>query len=340
MKRRSAVLALALLCTSLSQAGAGTGRDPALLWLSEALAAPSTVSYSGVMEISRHDGSASERSVCRIEHRAPGLSVRTYSAPQSFLGDSVVTKGEVNFAIDRKRRRIVESRNDAPDDRLALRENVELVEENYRAVEKGNETFDGRQTVDILLINRYSHRRTMFVRIDRESKLVLDKQEYGDDGTLVAETRFEEVRYAAVSPADFALPKDYAVVAAETLQESSRDPHRPIRDAGFAAREPRPLPDGFTPLEGDLLEMRGARTVALLYSDGVRTVSLFESATAVGPDMTPFHPQAVNVDGRNAEYAVDQGVALLAWSDGSLHYTLVGELGLPELQRLADTISL
>ena len=57
----------------------------------------------------------------------------------------------------------------------------------------------------------------MFVRIDRQTKIVLDKQEFGADGAMVAETRLQQVRYAAVPAANFALPKGYTVVQPQRL---------------------------------------------------------------------------------------------------------------------------
>jgi anti-sigma factor RsiW len=55
--------------------------------------------------------------------------------------------------------------------------------------------------------------------------------------------------------------------------------------------------------------------------------------------MAPFHPDALNVGGRPAQYAEDGTVALLTWNDGTLYYTLVGELGKIELQHIATTIT-
>ncbi len=42
--------------------------------------------------------------------------------------------------------------------------------------------------------------------------------------------------------------------------------------------------------------------------------------------------------GRNAEYAEDGATALLAWSDGTLYYTLVAEVGVVNLARIAASI--
>ena len=56
------------------------------------------------------------------------------------------------------------------------------------------------------------------------------------------------------------------------------------------------------------------------------------------PNMNPLHPESVSIGDRNGEYAEDGSVALLTWNDGSLYYTLVGDLGRPELQLIADSI--
>ena len=339
MLRRASLVTLTLLVCSLTPAGAGSRSDADLPLLSQVLAAPATVSYSGVVETLRMERRASVVSVYRIEHRAPDLTRRTYSSPPRFLGDSEVVKGNLKFSIDAKNHRIVVTRSDPTlMGGSALREREALIRANYRAAWRGNGTFGGRPTIDALLIDKRTNRPAMLVRVDRETKIVLDKQEFAAGGAMIGETRLDHVRYAPVSPTAFDLPKGYAVVQPQRVTGSSNDPDRVVNGAGFAARKPA-LPDGFSPLDGELVELRGIRTIQLLYSDGIRTVSLFETATAVTPDMAPFHPDALNVGGRPAQYAEDGTVALLTWNDGTLYYTLVGELGKAELQHIATTIT-
>ncbi len=179
----------------------------------------------------------------------------------------------------------------------------------------------------------------MFVRIDRETNIVLDKQEFGPDGSLISEIRLERIAYKPVPAIDFTLPKDYAVVRAQVLRESSHDTARLVRDAGFAARRPQPLPEGFSSVNGNIVNLHGVRTVRFLYSDGIRTLSLFESAAAVSPNLAPLHPQTMRIGNRDAQYAEEGDVALLSWNDGTLYYTLVGELGRADIQRLAAAIN-
>jgi negative regulator of sigma E activity len=339
MLRRASLATLTLLAWSLTPTGAGSRSDADLPLLSQVLAAPATVSYTGVVETVRMESRATVTSVYRIEHRAPDLKRRTYSSPPRFLGDSEIVRGNLKFSIDAKNHRIVVTRSDPT--LMAgsvLRDRTALIRANYRTAWRGNGTFGGRPTIDVLLINKHTNRPMVFVRVDRETKIVLDKQELAAGGGMIGETRLDHVRYGPVSPTEFDLPKGYAVVQPQGVNGSSNDPDRVVRKADFAARKPA-LPDGFSPLDADLVELRGIRTVQLLYSDGIRTVSLFETATAVTPDMAPLHPDTLNVGGRPAQYAEDGSLALLTWNDGTLYYTLVGELGKAELQRIATTIT-
>jgi negative regulator of sigma E activity len=340
MKYASIAAGLALSASALGAASTSPPDRSAQALLARAIAAPSTVSYTGVVEVTRLGSDVSQVSVYRIEHQAPDLTRRAYTAPSSLAGDATVTRGKENFSIDVKRHRVVVEQDDAADDRVAVMDNYRLLQSNYRAQLQAPESFDGRPTVGVLLINKYTARPTMLVRIDAQSKLVLDKQEFAAGGSLLSETRFVSVRYPSSLPsADFALPGQYPVVKGPNFDQPSEDIARVVRSAGFDARGPTFLPHGFAPVEGSLMETKGVRTVHLLYSDGIRTVSLFENAGASAVDMTHLHPQSTSVAGQDAQYAQDGATELLAWSDGKLHCALVGELDLSELERIATSIA-
>jgi hypothetical protein len=308
--------------------------------LSDVLSAPSKVSYTATVESVRIGSHGSEASVYRIEHRAPDMTRKLYSAPPELFGDSEITEGNVKFSIDERHHRIVETKTPAIlADRRSIGDNEALIRANYRPVRVGSTSFDGRPAVSALLVNKYTNRGTILVRVDRETNVVLDKQEFGPNGALVSETRLEQVHYGPVPAADFALPKGYALVDGPKVQEVSDDPDRLVHDAGFAARKPVALPEGFAPQSGDLVTLRGGRAVQLLYSDGVRTVSLFESSTPMAPNMVPLHPQSLTLHGHTAQYGEDGTVDLLTWTDGKLYYTLVGELGVSELANIAGTVT-
>jgi outer membrane lipoprotein-sorting protein len=331
-------VAAALVVASLSQASAAPPPDSAMTLLCAALSAPATVSYAGVVEAVRIGREFSEASVYRVEHRAPDLTRRSYTAPPPLDGESIVTRGDTDYVIDPKRRHVTETPNDSPEDRNSFARDADLLRANYRAVARDSDAFDGRSTLMVTAIDRFTNRPLLMVRIDRETKLVLDRQEFDANGSLRSESHFDVVRVTTAPLADFVVPDDFTLSKAVESNRST-DIMRVAHDAGFDARAPRQLAEGFSPLEADSGAVGSARNLHILYSDGVRAISLFESASTTAPEMAPFHPEAVIVGKRTGEYAVDGATALLSWSDGARCYTLVGEITLPELQRLAASVT-
>jgi len=337
--KRVSIAALVLAAASATFAGARPADDPLDRLLRAALDAPSSISYAGTVEVVRLGSHAADVSVYRIEHRAPNLTRRDYTAPSALAGDSMVTKGTLMYSIDPKRHRIVERRDDEFADPGAFRAEYGLLRANYRVTQTGPETYDGRSVVDLAFVSRYTHRTTTRLRVDTVSKVVLDKQEFSADGGLLAETRFEAIRYTPAAAQDFALPSGYTTQRQVGAAVGLESPERITRDVGFTVREPRSLPEGFAPVEGTFVEMRGVRTAHLLYCDGLRTVSLFENAQASTLEATTLRPRTMRVGAYEAEYAEDGPTALLAWSDGALHYTLVGEVGQVDLPHLAVAVT-
>ncbi len=338
MLRRKILIASAFALIA-APAGAPAANESSAALLGQVIAAPAAISYTGVVEAVRIGNERSEASVYRIEHRAPDLTRRNYSAPAALMGDSMISKGDVVDAIDPRRRRIVQTRNGALDDRVAYDNSYALLLQNYRLIARRDETYDGRPVAVILLTNKYNQRPTMLLRIDRQTKIVLDKQQFAADGSFVSEMRFEQFQYVAPPESDFSLPKGYQVVAGPTYADRSSDPQVAARGAGFSAVEPKALAEGFAPVEASLVDLRGVRTLHVLYCDGIRTVSLFENPTSTALDTAGLTSQSTTVAGRSAQYAEDGATALLAWSDATLHYALVGELTQRELRRIAGTIS-
>ena len=333
-------VSIAALALAMASMTIGTARpdDSFEQLVFAAIAAPSHVSYTGTVEVIRMGSHSAEAAVYHVEHRAPGMTRRDYTAPSALAGDSMVVEGPRTLSVDPRLHRVVETSNATAGDSTALNADYALLRANYRVQFQGNEAFDGRPAMDLILINKYSGRQTMLLRLDRASKMVLDKEEFASNGALVSEVRFEEISYAASIPAaDFSVPAGYA-----RLRESSAVSFGSVGDAmkrcGFAARAPRSLPDGFSAIEGTVVDAQGVRTIQLLYSDGLRTVSVFESSKPTTLDATPFGPKMLRVGTASAEYAEDGSTALLAWSDGGLHYTLAGELGLVDLTRLAESL--
>jgi negative regulator of sigma E activity len=339
MTRLKIAATVAALAASLSLASAAPSEEPADGLVFDAMTAPESISYAATVQVVSIGNQESRVWLYRIEHRAPDLTERTYLSPPRMRGDEIVTRGGLSDFVDVHRRRVVATQNAAAGDQIARDDNYLLMRANYRAVKQSAEGFDGRNVRDVALVNKYTDRLTMLVRVDEQTKLVLDKQQFAADGSLVNEVRFEEVRIAPKLPdADFDLPHGYATVREPAFAVPSKDVAGVVRSAKFAARVPSFLPDGFSSVDGHLIDVKHVPTLHVLFSDGIRTVSLFESTGDAAVDLQPLHPKSLSLSGRDARYAEQGPDALLAWSDGSLHFALLGDLPLDELKRIAASL--
>ena len=337
MRRRLAVAALFTFLATV--AASPVAAEPPAQLLREAFDAPRTVSYEGQVQIMEIGESRSVVSVYRISHLAPDLTRRWYLAPQSVYGDSVIARGAHTYNIDVRRSRTIVDKNEALDDRAALNDNFGLMTKNYRVVVAPDDNIAGRTTRTLLLINKHTGETTMRVCIDARTHLVLEKDIYASNGSLASQVRFEQLNYVTSIPrAVFALPSGFKQVNGIEHKMPSNDIKRLVKSAGFKAKSPQYLPDGFRPVTGDVSVVDGVRTLHLLYSDGVRTVSLFQNARGAAVDMSRYSPRDIAVQNHRGRYVEQGPITLLAWQEAGLHFALVGELSRAELVKIAASV--
>lgn len=339
-KLRLAAAAAAVLALAL-----GGGRIPAraqdaMQLLRDAVNAYAKCSYIGQVQNVDFGSTRAIAVLYRIEHRAPDLTRRWYLAPESLYGESIISKGDTSYDVNPHDNRIVVIRDDAIDDQVAEDDNFGLLLHNYRAIMGPQESVAGRRTFSVLLVNRYNGATVMRVSLDADTKLVLEKERYSATGSVSHQMHFENIRYTGTIPADlFAIPvAGYARVNGPSHGSPSADLQAVVHTAGFNALGPKYLPEGFVPLAGDVSDIKGVRTLHLIYSDGLRTVSLFENARGAAVDLTKFTVHRTSVQSREAQYVLDGPTTLLAWAQGNLHLTLVGELSQDELVRIASSV--
>jgi negative regulator of sigma E activity len=338
MKRIAITAGLAAAAATLSISAASPVRDPIDTLVYQASTAQSGVTYTGLVQSVDFNDDDAQAVVYRVEHRPPDFTSRIYVAPEKLKGDEVLVRGADGYFIDARRRKIVETQNDAVLDPVGQSDDYALIRLNYRASARADESFDGRHVKVVALVNRYTSATTMVMRIDDSTKLVLDRQEYAPDGSVLSETRFQEVRYAGSLPdSDFKVPSGYSTVQGPRFGSSTRNVASLAHNAGFDARVPRSLPEGFSAIEGHVANVHTDPTVHVLYSDGIRTVSIFENAGNGSTPRATATPTRVGND--DANYLTRGRETLLSWSDGTLQYTLVGDLNIDELRKLAASLN-
>lgn len=341
--RRTAKLAAAFACAALLAlslpSGASAQNDPSQLLL-DAISAYAKLSYIGQVQNVDYGVKRADAVMFRIEHRAPGTTRRWYLAPESLYGDSIISLGDTSYNVDTHHGRIVVTKDDAIDDQVAEDENFDLLMRNYNAMMAPDDNVAGRRARCVLLVNKYTGQTVMRIALDAQTKLVLSKERYSSTGSISHQMRFEQIRYTGSIPAQlFAVPSAMPRVVGLSHGLSSSDLPAVVRTAGFRAAGPKYLPEGFIPIAGDVSDVKNVRTLHLLYSDGLRTVSLFENARGAAVNMTQYAAHDTSVRSFGARYVEDGPTTLLAWAQGDLHLTLVGELSLAELQRIGASVS-
>jgi negative regulator of sigma E activity len=310
--------------------------------LSSAMHARESISYTAQVEAIHFGPSGSVATIAREEHLAPDQTHKAYLAPQEMYGDSVIIHGADTFSYDTQHQRVVISHGPVFDAQTFANGNLALLLANYRPVIAGPEIVAGRPTVPCALVNRFTGERVMRVWIDAQTRLILQKETYHANGTIDSRTQFDNVRYTQAMPESlFAtpVPAGYRVVDNRMATSNATDVERVVKDAGFAPASPRYLPEGFTLVSADVTTLRGVKTVHLMYSDGIRSLSLFENNSNARADFGRMKPLATKVENHDALYVNDGSTTFLAWKNSALTFALVGDLDLKELKAIAASVS-
>jgi negative regulator of sigma E activity len=307
----------------------------------EALDAPRHVSYVGQLQTIRWGERVANATIQRVEHLAPTSTRRTFLAPEALYGEYDITIGTTTTKIDPKQRRAMISENPSSDNVITQNTNIALLAANYRAVTGPVESVAGRPATTVSLVNRYTGERMMRLWIDNETKVVLAKEAYHQDGSLAWRSRFDEIRFTGEIPNGIfsvTIPQGFQEVEGRRFADMSDDLQRTFDEAGFKAINPKYLPDGFHIIGAENSTFRGLRNLHLLYSDGIRTLSLFENNADSEPDFGGVKPSLTHFEGHDALYVKDGPTTLLTWREHGLAFALIGDLDLKKLTAIAISV--
>jgi anti-sigma factor RsiW len=153
--------------------------------------------------------------------------------------------------------------------------------------------------------------------------------------------RFDDIRFTGEIPSDiFSLdtPPGFQSIAGRHFADSSADESHALGNAGFKPVIPRYLPNGFSEIGADVSTIHGVRDLHVIYSDGIRGLSLFENNDDQPATFEGLKPEATRVNGHDATYVRDGPTTLLAWRDHGLAFALVGDLDVRELTDIAISV--
>lgn len=309
--------------------------------LRAAMNADRATSYVAQVQTIRFGASGSVATIAREEHRAPNETHKIYLAPENLYGDSMVMRDGDTYSYDAAHQRLVVSHNPPPAPEIA-NGNLGLLLANYRPVIGEPEMVAGRPTLPCSLVNRFTGERVMRLWIDAETRLILQKETYHANGTIGSRMQFENIRYTnAIPPGVFAtpIPQGYNVVRTDEGATPSSDVAHVLAAAGFNPAGPHYLPEGFTIVSADVTTVKGIKTLHLLYSDGIRSLSLFENASNAAPDFGHLQAVPIKIGAHDARYVNEGTTTLLSWKDKGLVFALVGDLDVKDLTEIAGSVS-
>ena len=214
----------------------------------------------------------------------------------------------------------------------------------------------GRKTYQIEIIPKYPGRPAKKLWLDAQKNVVLRMEDYSSDGRLISLLVYTEINFQPqIDEKLFAVPpseRNHRVREHKdeilSLAEAQKRSHFPIR-------VPQNLPVGFVFKGAHIKKMDGIQHVHLRYTDGLTTLSLFESeADDVNlwdkppPKVEHRQVEEIFIGKVNCKIVSPPGrVRILHWTtnpvpehDVGLSFTLIGEISKSEMIAVAESLIL
>jgi outer membrane lipoprotein-sorting protein len=330
--------ALAMVWPAVAAAGTPDG----LSVLTQAVAADDRVSFSGTITSVVY-GDSANATVVRIDHLAPHSWRLWFVAPADAYGRLILSNESVAYQYEPKTGKVFSNAWGllAPGIDAAL--DLGRVSQNYSIQVGAQTSVAGHKALTLSLVSNYTDSLVQRLWVDEVTKIVLQREAYHADGTIASKTSFDNIKYVKSLPADLfslSVPAGMTLVPGAVYGKSTTDVAALAGSVKFKVAAPKSLPNGFALQKGSSETREGVETVQLIYSDGLRTFSLFENSTARLPKFEGAAPKTISIGGLSGEYALVSGQSLVSWNSGKLNLTMVGDVGPKELARIGSAIKL
>lgn len=301
-------LLLAIIAATLAPAAvlAATATDV----LRRAEVADRYVSYRGMKSATVSLGSRTATATLKVIHLKPDKTRTEYFAPAPLAGVILVDNGSEVWKFHPKEEawEPMFTRVRPPMEAISRQ-----AARNYEIRLVGTDEVAGREVYVIHAEPKREGESARRLWIDREFYLIVGTQVESPSGKVVNSARFTRVEFNPddISPTIFRPSGKIKSVSA-----SAGPP-------GFAAAKPSYLPDGYRLVSISCVNVNGCSSTLLQFSNGVNTVSLFQQKANGKTPPKQLKGSLVNV---------------LAWNRSDMHFTLMGDLPRPDLQKIADSV--
>jgi peptidoglycan/xylan/chitin deacetylase (PgdA/CDA1 family)/negative regulator of sigma E activity len=311
------------------------GEDSPLAWLRSAATAPRRVSYAGTKTITVWAGGV-QASQVRVYHEAPDNTRLEYLPAGTQPERIVIISGGTAVEFTPGENEFIRRPAPAVSEEGLNRNILPRIVENYDILFGGSEQVAGRPTRIVDVVGKVPGRPRLRIWIDTETRLILRFERYGPAGVLRETSAFLSIEMNPALSADL-----FTIVPPPGAQVQTRRPGaRPTLDqiearVGFVPQLPAYLPSGYQLVGSRVSIIRRMPTATFAFSDGISTLTLFESRGPQGPPPNGRRVRIGSVEGT----VISRGVAtLLHWNSGDLSFTLVGDLPQDELVRVGASV--
>lgn len=342
-RRKSSILrcvtALAALFLCLAALPASAS-DPRTLF-SAAVTADDSISYSGTLTSVIYQADGAQATVTRIEHRAPYSWRIWYVAPADAYGRLIISNEYTAYQYEPSQNKVYKNEwsEAAPD--VAAPLDVSAVEQNYN-VDLGPQTsVASRKATELSLVSKHTGSLVERLWVDAKTKLILRRESYHADGTIASRSGFDNIRIERNFPAAFftlSVPAGMTLVEGTSYSKSTTDVDGLVASSKFKVIHPQNLPYGFELRKGGTAKYDGIDTVQLVYSDGLRSFSLFEYPSGPSPSFGRSTPRPIQIGNNSGQYADVVGQALASWSTEGLNLLIVGDLTPKEITKIGASV--
>jgi peptidoglycan/xylan/chitin deacetylase (PgdA/CDA1 family)/negative regulator of sigma E activity len=341
--RQAVVLVLCALVTTalptpawsqVSQPTSPETAEAALSWLRSGATAPRRVSYEGTKSITVWAGQVAASQV-QIYHAAPDMTRLEYLPAGSQPKRIVVIKGRTLMEYSPASREIIERPAPEADEEILTRDVLPRILSSYNVSFGGLEAVAGRTARVINVEGKFGGRPSLRIWIDRERRLILRFERRNPDGTLQEASAFLSIQYdPAFAPDLFTVPAPQGTQVRQQRRAKSLSLDEIARRVGFTPQVPSHLPSGFQMIHSVVRQIQGQPTAVFAYSDGISSLTLFESRGAKAPP----RGRAVRIGPAEGVITSRGAANVVHWNGHGISFTLVGDLPQDELVQVASSV--
>ncbi|MBV8081408.1 MAG: outer membrane lipoprotein carrier protein LolA [Candidatus Eremiobacteraeota bacterium] len=336
----ASMLMLAGVFAPAAGPAAAAAAPDAYALLQSAVTADDHVSFSGSVTTLVYGGTSTSATVVRIEHKAPNDWRLWYVAPADAYGRLIISNESVAYEYEPTTGKVF-SNDWASLSPFATTLDVGRIKRNYTIQVTEHAAVAGRSAHMLSLTSNYSHALVLRLWVDSPTGIILRRETYHGDGTIASKTEFDSIRFVKDLPDDLfkmTVPVGMTLSPGAEYGASTTAMDSLVGKLNFKPVGPRELADGFTFEKGSTADRGGVQTVQFVYSDGLRSLSLFENPTGRYPTFDDPAPKPMAVGKLDGKYVTSAGQTLLSWNDNGLNFTLVGDLPAKELAHIASAL--